>query len=280
MSRFVIVAIIAVLFVVGAPAAYYYSSKPADDQLDDTLRAMGFFPINPPSNLLSLGSLYYVDSRVNFFRTICPADQVKIANLSMSSPSTRTVADELTSGYFEAGSTLLGAGAISGSGEVKDSYLSKVQYSLFDVQLFEITLMSNRKIMRELMEDKDCQAVVSEVFRSGGYVCQGQTLLEGSGSFGLNSSQANGGKLETDIDKPALREAIKTAVRANSNVSLVEKSGKLITGAALKYGVSMGPYCLAPKGSRFQRVLPKNIAGRLWNYIKFNVVEPLLPQKT
>ena len=44
-----------------------------EHELDRTLKSMGFLPINPPSTLLGIGSLFYVDPQVKFFRTVCPA---------------------------------------------------------------------------------------------------------------------------------------------------------------------------------------------------------------
>ena len=41
---------------VGLPGVWYLTAKPvAADQLDNTLKGMGFSPINPPSNLINLG---------------------------------------------------------------------------------------------------------------------------------------------------------------------------------------------------------------------------------
>ena len=181
--RFVIIGLVVVV-VIGLPAAYYYLSRPTPgDQLDNTLRAMGFFPINPPNNLINLGSLYYVDSSEKFFRTICPADTGEIQKSILRSPSTRTVANELYSGTFEVSGNLARADVAAGSGSFNDKRLSRVKYSLSDVQLYEIDLKTNYKIMRELMATDDCQNAVAAVFRAGGYVCQGQTLLEANAVF-------------------------------------------------------------------------------------------------
>jgi hypothetical protein len=277
MRRFGLTVIAVLAAVTGLPTAYYYFMKPdTGDQLDNTLRAMGFFPINPPNNLISLGSLYYVDSSARFFRTICPVDLNDLRNSITQSPSTRTVADALYSGSFKVGNDLAGATTTTGSG-FNNNYLSRVKYSLSDVQLYEVDLSTNMMIMHRLMEKQSCRDAVDEVFRAGGYVCQGQTLLEANAVFNVEIKDAKASDLEVNLTKAAAFEAVKSAVSAKSNVDLVENSGKLVTGSALKYGVTMNPTCLAPSRARFARILPVTAVGRFWNYIKFNLVEPLLP---
>jgi len=260
------------------PAAYYYYSKPTvGDQLDNTLRAMGFFPINPPNNLISLGSLYHVDSNVQFFRTVCFVDENDIAKSIRKSPSTRTVANELYSGSFKVSGGLSGAGGVSGSGALNEKFLNQVKYSLSEVQLYEVDLSTNRKIMQKLMMQQECRDAVADVFSAGGYVCQGQTIFEASAVFDLNVEAANKADAKAEVSMEAVRDAVKTAVKAQSDVELLERSGKLVTGSALKYGVAMSPTCLAPSSARFARILPKTAAGRIWNFVKFNMLEPILP---
>jgi len=73
--------------VLAVPSAAYYMTTPSNDPLGDTLRGYGFVPINPPSNLMTVGSLYYVDSKVRDFTTICPAEKSDIEEAVVSSRS-------------------------------------------------------------------------------------------------------------------------------------------------------------------------------------------------
>src|SRR6478752_8526075 len=101
MRRLAILALSAVLVTSAASAALYYSTRDAgDQQLSGALRSLGYLPINPPSNLMNLGSLYYVDPQVKFFKTICTADEQGLNGAVIKSPSTRMLADELDSGHF------------------------------------------------------------------------------------------------------------------------------------------------------------------------------------
>lgn len=69
-TLYIVAAALALIAIV-VPAVWYFTARPSEDQLNDDLRSLGYLPITPPSNLLSLGSLYYVDSDVRFFKTIC-----------------------------------------------------------------------------------------------------------------------------------------------------------------------------------------------------------------
>ena len=70
---------------------------------------------------------------------------------------------------------------------------------------------------------------------------------------------------------------VKLAVEAQGNQSVIERDGRILSGAALKYGVSMNPTCLAPLDARFERVLPRSTFGRVYNFMLFNVLERVLP---
>jgi len=80
-------ALAATVTTTAVPAAAYYLTRHGDDPLGGTLREYGFVPINPPSNLMTVGSLYYVDSKVRDFTTICPAEKADIDNAMIKSPS-------------------------------------------------------------------------------------------------------------------------------------------------------------------------------------------------
>ena len=167
---------------VGLPGVWDSTAKPvAADQLDNTLkRVWAFGPINPPSNLINLGSLYYVDSEAESFRTICPADPADVAGAIARSHGTRMVADELYSGSYNAGLKLNNISDYSAAADFKNKYLNRVRYSLSDAQLYEIALGANYRIFEKIMAREECSHAVADVFRTSRHVCQGQTVLEAS----------------------------------------------------------------------------------------------------
>ena len=177
---------IAFLVIVSAiPGAWYFASRSHGDQLSDTLRSLGYLPINPPSNLMNLGSLYYIDSDVRFFKTICRADADDLNDAVIKSPSTKTLADELDSGNYSIGIKLSTDTVGSEHGNAADKYVRKVHYSLTDVQLYEVPLGANRKIYSKLMAKDDCSNAVWDNINAGGYVCQGQQIMEATVEYDL-----------------------------------------------------------------------------------------------
>jgi hypothetical protein len=259
------------------PGAWYFGSHPNEDELNDTLRSLGYLPITPPSNLLNLGSLYYVDSDVKFFKTLCAIERDDLKDAVVESPSTSTLADELHSGNYSIGIRLNAETVGSGHGKVGDNYLTKVHYSLSDVRLYEIALGTNHKIYRKLMTQDDCNRAVLDYINAGGYVCQGQQILEATVEYDLKLHGGRTIATGAETDATAVARALKVATHADTSAELNEKSGRLVTGTALKYGIAMNPTCLTPLKGRFQRVLPRSRFDRVMNFVKFRVVEPILP---
>jgi len=86
-----------------------------------------------------------------------------------------------------------------------------------------------------------------------------------------------GTNVSATADASELAKAIKVTAHPSSDVQLTERAGRLVTGSALKYGIAMNPTCMAPPHARFQRILPKTRFDRLMNFVKFRLVEPILP---
>jgi len=276
MRKLAILALSGVLVTSAASAAlYYYTRDTADHQLTDTLRSFGYLPINPPSNLMNLGSLYYVDSEVKFFKTICTADEQDLSGAVIKSPSTKTLADELDSGNFSVG-LKLGLGTVgSGGGKLADNFVRKVHYSLTEVELYEIPLGANQKIYSKMMGRAECNDAVMANIDAGGYVCQGQQIMQATVEYDLKLDEGTSASATADTSEIA--NAIKATAHPESDVQLTERAGRLVTGSALKYGIAMNPTCLAPPHARYQRVLPKTRFDRFMNFVKFRLLEPILP---
>jgi hypothetical protein len=134
------------------------------DVLDDLLRTMGFNPINPPSILLGLGSIYQVSADGREYRTICQASQQLLTGKIVESPSTRTVAEQLQRASYR----LRGDLAQKVSAQIGSEQSESVRYSLNDVKLLEIPLSINRGIFSTLVSDPSCKAEVRAVHGMGG----------------------------------------------------------------------------------------------------------------
>jgi hypothetical protein len=277
MRTMTMLALAATVTTTTVPAAAYYWTMPGDDPLGDTLRRCGFVPINPPSNLMNVGSLYYVDSKVKDFKAICNAEQDDLKDSVVSSRSWEMQQSLERNGRFATGVNVDVGWLVNGG--LDKNYVVKVHSSLTDVLLEEIPLGSNWLIFAKLMKKPQCSQVALRYIHAGGYVCQGQKILHATAEFKLDrdaqSKLAAGSKATADN----VRDIVKLAVESQSEQAVVEKDGRLFAGTALEYGVSMNPICLAPPDGRFQRVLPQTIWGRVANFVLFNIVEPILPAK-
>jgi hypothetical protein len=160
-------------------------------------------------------------------------------------------------------------------GALDSNYVHKVHFSLTDVVVEELPLDRSSLIYRKLMEEPACNDVALQFVDDAprGYVCQVQKTLKATAEFKLDRDVQN--KLEAKAKVTDITDKIKQAIETQSDVNVVERDGRLFTGSALTYGVSMNPTCLAPLRGHFQRTLPRNRFDRLVNFVKFDILEPL-----
>jgi hypothetical protein len=241
------------------------------DALDDLLRTMGFNPINPPSTLIGLGSIYRVSADGREYQTLCPASPELLAGKSVESPSTRTVADQLKRATYK----LNGKLAQQVSDAIGSDQSESVRYSLNDVKLLEIPLSINRTVFATLVSDESCKQEVDYQLNNNEFVCQGQTILAASAEYEVQSASGMSNAAATE---QAL-QAVKGAVEANTNTEVIRSGAKLTSGTSLDYGIKVNPTCIAPPHARFARRLPRNGFDRFMNFVKLNILEPLLPRE-
>jgi hypothetical protein len=277
MRTLTMLALGATVTTVAIPAAAYYLTSHKEDPLGDMLGEYGFAPISPPSNLMNVGSLYYVDSRVKDFRAICNAEKDDLKDSVVSSRSWEMQQNLERNGRFATGVKVDVGWLLNGG--VDKNYVMKVHSSLTDIILDEIPLGSNWVIFAKLMEKPQCSQVAMRYIHAGGYVCQGQKILHATAEFKLDRDAQSKLAASSRATADNIKDIVKLAVESQSEQAVVEKDGRLFAGTALEYGVSMNPICLAPPTGRFQRVLPHTALGRVTNFVLFNIVEPILPAK-
>jgi hypothetical protein len=134
-------------------------------------------------------------------------------------------------------------------------------------------------IFTKLMEKPQCNQVAMRYIHAGGYVCQGQKILHATAEFKLDRDAQSKLAASSKTTADNIKDIVKLAVESQSEQAVVDKDGRLFSGTALEYGVSMNPICLAPPNGRFQRILPQTALGRVANFVLFNFVEPILPVK-
>src|SRR5260370_35304541 len=152
---------------VPAVAFYWTTSHNSEDPLGDTLRNYGFVPINPPSNLMNVGSLYYVDSRVKDFRAICNAEEDDLKDSVVSSRSWEMQENLERNGRFATGVKVDVGWLLSGG--LDKNYVVKVHSSLTGILLEEIPLGSNWLIFAKLMKKPQSSEVPLPYINPAGY---------------------------------------------------------------------------------------------------------------
>jgi hypothetical protein len=86
--------------LLAVPLGIYYFSTPPQG-LDGVLRDMGFYPVNPPSTLVGLGTLYHVSSDGRNYTTVCEVDPALFVGKIKTSPSTRYAAQQLQDASYK-----------------------------------------------------------------------------------------------------------------------------------------------------------------------------------
>src|SRR6266849_4783242 len=148
-------------------AAYYWTTSHSEDPLGGTLREYGFVPIRPPSNLMNVGSLYYVDSKVKDFKAICNAEEDDLKDSVVSSRSWEMQENLERNGRFATGVKVDVGWLLNGG--IDKNYVVKVHSSLTDVLLEEMPLGSNWLIFAKLMEKPQCSQFDGYGRQSQGY---------------------------------------------------------------------------------------------------------------
>lgn len=259
---------------VAIPAVAYWINKPSENHLGDTLRSFGYLPLALPTSRMSVGSLYYVDSKVRFFDVACQAESKDLVDAIVTETGGDFRADLLTNGQFETGVKIALGGLVKGN--VSANEKQTVRFSLTEIVVESVSLEKNLEIFLKMMEKPNCNRTVTQIIRNGGYVCQGQKVLEATADYKLDRDTLSKIGTSTATEKD-VKDIVKLAVETQSGQELVEREGKVLSGKKLKYAVKMNPDCMAPPTGRFRRVLPEGVLGRLTNFVLFNIVEALWP---
>jgi hypothetical protein len=164
-------------------------------------------------------------------------------------------------------------------GSTDNNYVVKVNYSLTDVHVEEIALGASSLVYGKLMDQPQCSRMANQYLRAAGYVCQVASILSATAEFKLDSDSQSKLSTSSSATVNEVKDIMKQAVEAQGNQDVVSKEGRVQTGTALQYGAALTPMCMAPTTARFARAVPSTTFGRVWNYVLFNILEPMLPVK-
>jgi hypothetical protein len=271
--RKLLILVLATTLSLGVLYAYLFYNQETDD-LIISLRDNSFLPIKPPSKLDTVGAIYYIEPNLSTVTRLCaPHPHREISeNQIHESPSESVFGARTLQGTYVSKLKAKTGQMIGGTSSVNDQRSIKVHYELTKVHIYEIDVDAGKSLFDKLMKRKDCSDMVAKYLDVSGYICQDLKILEASASFKLDSESDTGASLDLETEK-----ALALEVAAVMNVRLTDAEGRFTTGADLQWGIQMARLCISPPRARFPRTFPRNNFDRTLNFVKFNILEPILP---
>jgi hypothetical protein len=123
----------------------------------ETLRGFGFVRVPLPSNLMNVGSLYYVDAGLSDFKTTCHVGKAELGDDVIVSRSEDIEENLQRNGLFATNVTVDFGPLVKGA--LDANFVHKVHFSLTDVVVEELPLDRSSLIYRKLMDEPACNDV-------------------------------------------------------------------------------------------------------------------------
>lgn len=272
MRKLLAIALLAPFPAIGLTYYLYWSHSQADDDLTLALRDNSFIPIKPPSKLHTVGGIYYIEPDLGRFTRLCSPQNEISANAVHISPSAGVSGTTTLHGTYVSQIKTKTGRMGSEKSSVDDERALKLNFKLTNVQLYQLDVDSGKGLLDKLMNRKDCVDTVTKYWHLGGYICQDTQLLVATAHFDRDSESDLVGKLDLDTQK-----ALASEIEAAMDVRLTDTEGRSTSGEGLQWGMQMPPLCITPPWARFPRTFPRNSVDKIVNFVKFNIVEPLLP---
>ncbi|PNE10801.1 MAG: hypothetical protein CR217_12295 [Beijerinckiaceae bacterium] len=259
--------LIAILSAAGFIGIFYVYSV-ANAERDDLVVTLhdkyDMLPIRPVSKLHTVGTLYFVEPNLSRFTALCSLPEDILVKYKHQSPG-QTIRGTRN---FKANAVQ----ALNGRGSLNDERFISVRYELSDVMISQINVDSSVEVYDQLMKRQSCSKAVTDYLNVPGYICQDLELLAASSFFMLDSEAESGAKLDVDTEK-----ALGAEIEAALGVRVTDNEGRSTSGERLQWGIQMARKCITPPSGRFLRTFPRNYFDRMLNFIKFNLLEPILP---
>ena len=214
------------------PLAAHTFQEPSGDQLGDTLRDLGFIPRTPPTTLIILGSIYYIQPDGTHFYPICIAGKDDLGDAVRTSRSIE-LQERLERKGQVAAEVSVDIGWLL-KGDTDDRYTVKVNYSLTDVLVEEIALGANSQVYSRLMDHPECSRMANQYLRTAGYVCQVASILSATAEYKLDSDSQNKLSTSSSAAVSEVKDIVKQAVEAQAKQDVVSREGRLLAGKALQ----------------------------------------------
>jgi hypothetical protein len=249
-------------------AMTYFAYGSPGEPLDETLRSYGFLTLVPPSNLMDIGSLYFISADTRHFWPVCSADESDVKGMTKHSDSVELKVVDQSSGNLFAS---VGAQVMKLFGR-SEGHKRTESFVLTGISIDEIALEDMGALYQKMMRKPECNRQASKYLRANGYVCQEQKILRAT-KFEL--ARYADWWLSGEVEAAFGDKGLKTESDVRDSEQKFEKS-RPDRDSVLTYGVAMSPLCMSPTNARFPRVLPNGAWDRASNSVLFGLVEPAL----
>lgn len=247
-----------------------YNAK--QDDLDVALREINFLRLKPASTFHTVGALYFMGWwDLSNVMVICSPPKEILAKYVHHSKSAAMGGTRTLQGTYTSHIKAKAGQPINGKGSLDDKSFITARYELADVNIDEIELGQSGEVYTQLMQTPSCNDAVTKYLTSG-YICQDLQLLNTSVLFKRDSETDTGANLDSNTEK-----ALGAEIEAELGVRVTGSEGRSTSGEGLQWGIQMTPLCMTPEHARFNRTLPRNTFDKVVNFIKFNILEPMLP---
>jgi len=225
-------------------AAYTFWPPPVEEgrstpeAIEAVIRNMRFDPLLPPSRLRGPGAIYEVVED-GTYRKVCDAGPELVRDVIHSSPIPNQARNRLEKSGFSVDSnvvdmlnTKLGAAQIV-----------SIEYRMSNVSISEIAMRDLYVIQRQLMNDKDCDHMVSELLKQNRKVCPGYAVVTASTSYKVNVNTSTESEAKTHIP---IIEAVQRQIELDTKGEIKLAGAQELVGQDLYYGIQLSSVCLTP----------------------------------
>lgn len=211
------------------------ASRSTPEAIEAVIRHMKFDPLLPPSRLRGPGAIYAVVDDGSYWK-VCDNPEL-VRDKIHSSP----IPDQSRNKLEKTGFSVRGDVVDTLNAGLGSSRIVSIEYRMSNVSISEIALSDLFAIQKQLMNDKNCDEVVSELLKQNKKVCPGYAVVTASTSYKVkfDTSVASGG--ETHM--PVL-EAVQHQIELETKGEIKLTGAHELVGQDLYYGIQLSPKCL------------------------------------
>jgi hypothetical protein len=205
------------------------------EEIAAVIRDIKFHPLLPPSRLRGPGAIYAVVDDGSYWK-VCD-DPELVRNKIRSSPIPNQSRSKLEKAAISAHGDFIDAL----NAGLSASRIVSMEYRMSNVSISEIAMRDLFVIQKQLMSDKDCDEMVSEMLKQNKKVCPGYAVVTASTSYKVKmdtSVESEGGMHMQAIE--AVQRQIELETKGKVNLT----GGHELVGQDLYYGIQLSPVCL------------------------------------